>query len=142
VALHLTQKRTQTDRSVGGEPTLRLTRAPLALVGLRSDRSCLRSVWAADDDGRQPLAGLELIDTSGLDTLERIRRRATERGHGLSFRQGQHVAQRPLGLIRAAQLRSEWPPRRAPGGEGSYFALAMACADVDHLRLGDRPGAA
>jgi anti-anti-sigma factor len=89
------------------------------------------------------LTGLAFVDAAGLDALARIHRRATERGDRLSFRHGQHVAQQPRGLIRAAQLRSEWAPRRArPSDEDSYFALAMACADVDHPRLDDRPGAA
>jgi anti-anti-sigma factor len=89
------------------------------------------------------LTGLEFIDVCGLDTLARIYRRATEKGDRLSFQHGQHVAQRPLGLIRAAQLRSEWAPRRARrSDEESYFALAMACADVDHPTGGDRPRAA
>lgn len=89
------------------------------------------------------LTGLEFIDTSGLHTLARVLRRATKRGDRLTFRHGQHVAQRPLGLIRAVQLRSDWTPRPARAGdEDSYLALAMACADVDHSNPGDRPGAA
>lgn len=89
------------------------------------------------------LTGLEFIDASGLDALARIHSRATERGDRLSFRHGQHVAQRPLGLIRAAQLRSETAPLRARlGNQDSYLALALACADVDHPGLGDRPRAA
>jgi ABC-type transporter Mla MlaB component len=89
------------------------------------------------------LTGLEFIDPRGMDSLARIHRRARERGDRLSFRHGPHVAQRPLGLIRAVQLRSEWATRRAGvGDEDSYFARATACADVDHPRPGDRPGAA
>lgn len=89
------------------------------------------------------LTGLEFIDASGLDTLARIHSRATERGDRLSFRHGQHLAQRPLGLIRAAQLRSDTASRRArPGNQDSYLALALACADVGHPGLGDRPRAA
>jgi anti-anti-sigma factor len=89
------------------------------------------------------LTGLELIDSSGLDALVRIHRRAPERGERLTFRHAQHVAQRPRGLIRAVQLRSEWAPRpERLSDEESYFALAMACADVDHARPGDRPRAA
>jgi ABC-type transporter Mla MlaB component len=89
------------------------------------------------------VTGLEFIDPRGMESLVRIHRRANERGDRLSFRHGPHVAQRPLGLIRAVQLRSEWATR--PAGvrdEDSYFALAMACADVDHPRPGDRPRAA
>jgi anti-anti-sigma factor len=88
------------------------------------------------------LTGLEYIDASGLDTLARIHRRATERGDKLSFQHGQHVARRPLGLIRAAQLRSAWAPTNTRPSEDSYFAHAMACADVGHPGLGDRPRAA
>jgi anti-anti-sigma factor len=89
------------------------------------------------------LTGLELIDSSGLDALVRIHRRAPERGERLSFRHGQHVALRPRGLIRAVQLRSEWAPRpERLSDDDSYFALAMACVDVDHARPGDRPRAA
>lgn len=89
------------------------------------------------------VTGLEFIDPRGMESLARIHRRATERGERLSFRHGPHVAQRPLGVIRAVQLRSERATR--PAGvrdEDSYFALAMACADVDHPRPGDRPRAA
>jgi len=89
------------------------------------------------------LTGLEFIDSAGLDTLVGVHRGATERDERLSFRHGQHVAQRPRGLICAVQLRSEWAPRPArPSGQDSYFALAMACVDVDHPRPGDRPEAA
>jgi anti-anti-sigma factor len=58
------------------------------------------------------LTGLEFIDSCGQHTLARILHRATKRGDRLTFRHGQHVAQRPLGLIRAVQLRSERAPRR------------------------------
>jgi anti-anti-sigma factor len=89
------------------------------------------------------LTGLEFIDSSGLHTLARILCRATKRGDRVTFRHGQHVAQRPLGLIRAVQLRSEQAPRPKPlGDEDSYFPLAMASVDVDHSHPGDRPGAA
>jgi anti-anti-sigma factor len=88
------------------------------------------------------LTGLEFIDSCGQHTLARILRRATKRGDRLTFRHGQQVAQRPLGLIRAVQLRSERAPRRESlSDEDSYFALAQASADVDHPRPGDRPGA-
>jgi anti-anti-sigma factor len=79
------------------------------------------------------LTGLEFIDTSGLHTLARILRRATKRGDRLTLRHGQHVAQRPLGLIRALRLRSERAPRPEPlSGDDSHFAFAMANVDVDH----------
>jgi anti-anti-sigma factor len=87
------------------------------------------------------LTELEFIDCSGLKTLLRIHRRAAEQGDRLSFRHGQHFAQRPLGLIRAAQLRSQWPPRAVRlSDENSHFAIAGA--DVDHAPAGDGPEAA
>lgn len=86
------------------------------------------------------LTGLEAIDARGIDCLVRVQQQACARGDRLSFRHGPHVARRPRGLIRAAQLRSEWATRPAKvTEEDSYFALAMACADVDHPRPGDRP---
>jgi anti-anti-sigma factor len=86
------------------------------------------------------LTGLEFIDSSGLDTLVRMHQRACESGERLFFRQGCHVAQRPLALTRTVQLRSRSAARRAGvNTDDSYFALAMACADVDHPHPGDRP---
>jgi anti-anti-sigma factor len=87
------------------------------------------------------LTGLAFIDSSGLDTLVRIQHWASVSGERLSFRDGPHVAQRPLDLSRNVQLRSRSASRRADvSDENSYFAFAMACADVDHPRPGDRPG--
>jgi anti-anti-sigma factor len=87
------------------------------------------------------LTGLEFIDSFGLESLEGIHRTATERGESLCFRYGQHLAQRPRGLVRTVPQRSEWAPQPASvGDEDSYFALAMACADVGHTHSGDRPG--
>jgi anti-anti-sigma factor len=87
------------------------------------------------------LTGLEFIDSSGLETLEGIHRTATERGESLCFRYGQHLAQWPRGLVGTIPQRSEWAPQpTGVGDEDSYFALAMACADVGHTRSGDRPG--
>jgi anti-anti-sigma factor len=87
------------------------------------------------------LTGLEFIDSSGLETLEGIHRTATERGESLCFRYGQHLTQRPRGLVGTVPQRSEWAPQPAGASdEDSYFALAMACADVGHARSGDRPG--
>jgi anti-anti-sigma factor len=89
------------------------------------------------------LTGLEFIDSCGQHTLARILRRATKRGDRLTFRHGQHVARRPLGLIRAVQLRSERAPRLEPlSHENFYLAVANASADVDQPRPGDRSGAA
>jgi ABC-type transporter Mla MlaB component len=81
------------------------------------------------------LTGLESIDRRGMDSLIRVHWRAGAGGHPLSFRHGPHVAQRPLGLIRGVRLRPEWATRLADvSDENSYFALAMACVDVDHPR--------
>jgi anti-anti-sigma factor len=87
------------------------------------------------------LTELEFIDSFGLETLEGIHRTATARGESLCFRYGQRHAQRPSGLVRTIPQRSEWEPQPASvGDEDSYFALAMACADVGHTRSGHRPG--
>jgi anti-sigma B factor antagonist len=85
------------------------------------------------------LTGLEFIDSSGLETLARAHQRARKNGHELST-EGSRVISRLL------QLSNTAPPRpgsitdpRAANNELYYFALAMACADVDHQRpLGDR----
>jgi anti-anti-sigma factor len=89
------------------------------------------------------LTGLEFIDSPGLDALVGIHWRASKRGDRLSFRHGLHVAQRPVELTRAVRLRSRWAARRlGVSDEDPYFALAMACVDVDHPWSGDRPEAA
>jgi anti-sigma B factor antagonist len=89
------------------------------------------------------LTGLVFIDSSGLDSLLRIHHRASQRGHKLSFRHGSHIARRPLELTGAVQLRSRLAARHASvSDENPYFALAMACADVDHPAPDDRPRAA
>ncbi len=81
------------------------------------------------------LTGLELIDPPGLDALMRVHWRAARRGDRLSFRHGPHVAQLPLELTRTVRLRSRYAaPPAAESDENSYFALAMACVDVDHPR--------
>lgn len=49
-------------------------------------------------------------------------------------RSGSPGAPRPGAETRRAQASAV--------DEDSFFALAMACADVGHRRLGDRPGAA
>jgi anti-anti-sigma factor len=89
------------------------------------------------------LTGLEFIDSPGLDALVGIHWRASKRGEPLTFRHGSHVAQRPIELTRTVRLRSRWAAA-APGvtDDDPYFALAMACVDVDHPRSGDRPEAA
>ena len=89
------------------------------------------------------MTGLRMIDPAGLDRLRRIHRRASGRGDRLSFRRGLHLAQRPHALTRTAGLRPRWASRPADvTDEDPYFALALACADVDHPRPGDRPWAA
>jgi anti-anti-sigma factor len=86
------------------------------------------------------LTGLELIDSHGLEALVRAHRRACESDQRLSFRYGPHVGQRPCELTRDAQLRSRAASRRANAStDEDLFALAMACADVDHQRPRDRP---
>jgi ABC-type transporter Mla MlaB component len=140
-------------RSVAGELVVRWERRPDTLILWLSgtlDRATASLLDREFNAGAiaatrlfVDLTGLEFTDPRGMDSLVRIHSRACERGGRLSFRHGLHVAQRPRGLIRAAQLRSEWTTR--PAGvldEDSYFALAMACADVDHPRPGDRPRAA
>jgi anti-anti-sigma factor len=89
------------------------------------------------------LTGLEFIDSPGLDALVGINWRASKRGDRLTFRHGSQVAQRPIELTRTVRLRSRWATA-APGAtdDDPYFALAMACVDVDHPRSGDRPEAA
>jgi anti-sigma B factor antagonist len=115
-----------------------LDRATSTLLDHELDAPAIRPMRLVVD-----LTGLEFIDSTGLDTLVRIHQRACEHGDRLSFRHGAHVAQRPLELTPTVQLRSRWATRHAGAGhEGSYFARAMACADVDHPRPGDRPGAA
>jgi anti-anti-sigma factor len=88
------------------------------------------------------LTGLEFIDSPGLDALVGIHWRASKRGDRLSFRHGTHIAQRPIELTRTVRTRSRWTGAAAVSDEDPYFALAMACVDVDHPRSGDRPEAA
>jgi anti-anti-sigma factor len=89
------------------------------------------------------LTGLEFIDSSGLDALVGIHWRAAKRGDRLTFRRGPHIAERPIGLTRTVRLRSRWAGAASGlSDEDPYFALAMACVDVDHPWSGDRPEAA
>jgi anti-anti-sigma factor len=90
------------------------------------------------------LTGLEFIDSAGLDALVGIHWRACKRGDRLSFRHGRQVAQRPIELTRTVRLRSRFAARTAGVSEEEdhYFALAMACVNVDHSWSGDRPEAA
>jgi anti-anti-sigma factor len=86
------------------------------------------------------LTGVAFIDSSGLNTLVRIQRPVAGSAKVLSFRLGRHIARHPLEMVRTIQLRSPSPARHTgPRDEDSYLALAMACADVDHLRPRDRP---
>jgi hypothetical protein len=86
------------------------------------------------------LTGLAFIDSYGLTTLERILRRTRERDQPLCFRRGPHVGQRPSELTHDAQLRfrAAVSRRNGPSDDDYLFALAMACADVDHQRPSDR----
>jgi anti-anti-sigma factor len=89
------------------------------------------------------LTGLEFVDSPGLDALVGVQWRASKRGDRLSFRHGQHFAKRPVALTRSVRLRSRWSARaERVSDEDSYFALAIACVNVDHPRSGDRPEAA
>jgi anti-anti-sigma regulatory factor len=89
------------------------------------------------------LTGLEFIDAPGRDALVRLHRRSTMRGQRPSFRHGSDVAQPPAEPNRTGRRRSRRTTRTTGvGDEDPYFALAMACADVDHPSSGDRPEAA
>jgi anti-anti-sigma factor len=89
------------------------------------------------------LTGLQYINSHGSDALVGIHWRVSKHGHRLSYRHGARVAQRPFELTRAVRLRSRWAARTAGvSDEDFYFALAMACVDVDHPRSDDRPEAA
>jgi anti-anti-sigma factor len=115
-----------------------LDRATVTLLDREVDARAIGTMRLVVD-----LTGLEFIDSAGLDALARIHWRASKRGDRLSFRHGPHVAPRPVALTRIVQTRSPSPTRRlGASDEASYFALAVACAYVDHPRPGDRPGAA
>jgi anti-anti-sigma factor len=88
------------------------------------------------------LTGLEYVDSPGLDALIGIHWRAAKRGDRLSFRHGTTVAERPVELTRTARLRARWAAAADVTDDSFYFALAMACVDVDHPRSDDRPEAA
>ena len=89
------------------------------------------------------LTALDVIDSPGLDALAGIHWRVSKRGDRLSFRHGAYVAPRPVDITRAVRQRSRQAARTAGAtDESSYFALAMACVDVDHSWSGDRPEAA
>ena len=84
------------------------------------------------------LTGVAFIDPVGLDALVGINWRASERGDRLSFRYGSSVAHGPVELSRTVQLPARWC---SVGDEDFDSALAVACADVGHPLLGDRPEA-
>jgi anti-anti-sigma factor len=73
------------------------------------------------------LAGLELIDSDGLTALATAQERARADGHILLLR-GCRIVE---GLL--ARSGGE-PPSSPASDEHYYFALAMACAHVDHER--------
>lgn len=86
------------------------------------------------------LTGLELIDSVGLAALVQARRRACDNGQQLSFTQGLNVVEHAFASTGDLGLGSRLPHPEAATNEHCYFALAMACADVDHQRPpGDRP---
>jgi anti-anti-sigma factor len=87
------------------------------------------------------LSGLEYIDSGVVDTLVQAHRRARENGDQLSFTHGPRIVGPPPQLTDSVQPCSRsTPDSRAANDEAYYFALAMACADVDHQRhLADRP---
>jgi anti-anti-sigma factor len=112
-----------------------LDRATSALLDRQLDAQAGRAVPVVVD-----LTGLEFVDRTGVEALVRIRQRAGGSRPGLCFRQGPHVAQRPLDLIRTVRRRSRSASRRPEATyKDRYFALALAGADVDHPRPGDRP---
>jgi anti-sigma B factor antagonist len=87
------------------------------------------------------LTGLELIDSVGLATLVQARQRACDNGQELSFTRGLNLVDRAVALSGDLGLRSRSVPHpEAATNENYYFALAMACVDVDHqCPPGDRP---
>jgi anti-anti-sigma regulatory factor len=114
-----------------------LDQATVTLLDHEVDGRALGSMSLVVD-----LTGLECIDSPGLDALVGIHWRAAKRGDRLSFRHGSNVAQRPVELTRIARLRSRWATAAMGTDDTFYFALAMACVDVDHPRFDDRPEAA
>jgi anti-anti-sigma factor len=80
------------------------------------------------------LTEVESIDSHGLDTLVRTRRRARENDQRTSFRQGRHAGRLPLELTRDVQLRSRPASRARVSTNENFFARAMVRADVDHQR--------
>jgi anti-anti-sigma factor len=80
------------------------------------------------------LTGLELIDSSGIETLVRAHRRSCENDQRTSFRQGRHAGRLPIELTHDAHLR---PARQLAANIRSnenFFAHATVRADVDHQR--------
>lgn len=115
-----------------------LDRATATLLDRELDAQAIGAMRLVVD-----LTGLEFIDSAGMDALLRIHWRASKGGDRLSFRRGPHVAQLPVELTRTVRLHSRRVTRTAGTSDADpYLALAMACADVDHPRPGDRPGAA
>ena len=115
-----------------------LDQATVALLDREFDEQAIGLVGLVVD-----LTDLAFIDSPGLDALAGIQCRAATRGVRLAFRHGPHILPRPVELLRTVRLRSRWAASRAGvSDENFYFALAMACVDVDHPRPGDRPEAA
>jgi anti-anti-sigma factor len=81
------------------------------------------------------LTGLEVIDSSGLETLVRAHRRGAEHDQRTSFRQGPHAGRLPPELANDAHLRFHPVARRGNVSTSeNFFAHATQCADVDHQR--------
>jgi anti-sigma B factor antagonist len=116
-----------------------LDQATVTLVDRELDAQAIGMMHLVID-----LTGLEFIDSAGLDALVGIHWRACKRGDRLSFRHGRQGAQRPIELTRTVRLRSRFAARMAGVSDEAdpYFALAMACVNVDHSWSGDRPEAA
>jgi anti-anti-sigma factor len=114
-----------------------LDHATVTLLDHEVDGRAVGSVGLVVD-----VTGLEFIDSPGLDALVGIDWRAAKRGDRVTFRHEQNVARRPVELTRIARLRSRWAAAGEVTNDTFYFALAMACVDVDHPRSDDRPEAA
>jgi anti-anti-sigma factor len=142
----------ESQTAVPGELTVRWERRDLVLIMWLSGSLDEATVTLIDRelDARAigvmslvvDLTELEFIDSPGLDALVGIHWRASKQGDRLSFRHGSQIAQRPIELTRTVRLRSRWAGAAGVTDEDPYFALAMACVDVDHPRSGDRPEAA
>jgi anti-anti-sigma factor len=144
--------RSSVGRYPAGELVVRRERRADALIlwlGGELDRATSalleRELYAAQADGPVrlilDLSGLAFIDSSALVALVQAHQRACENGHQLSFAQGPRAVEHPLEPTNSVQQCPRSTSRRtAANNEDYYFALAMACADVDHQHpQSDRP---